>query len=58
MGALAEGLLDGIVRVVGDGADLAAAQVLEDQALEEVVDIGHGKRELDLCPPGRPSNRG
>src|SRR5262249_22056592 len=42
-----ERLLDGVVAVVADGRDLAAARVLHDQALQQVVDVGGGKGEVD-----------
>src|SRR5262249_5459392 len=42
-----EGQIEGVAVVVGDGVDLAAAAVLEDEAFEEVVDVGQGEVEVD-----------
>src|SRR5204862_1450585 len=47
-GGRAEDLVDGIVAVVADGADLAAAQVLQDEAFQEIVDVGGGEGKIDV----------
>src|SRR5207302_218928 len=44
-----ESFADGIVAVVANHADLAAVRVLQDQALEQIVEIGSRKGEIDLC---------
>ena len=43
-----ERLLDGRLAVEADGTDLAAAEVLDNEALEQVVDILDGEGEVDV----------
>ena len=45
-GEALEGVLQGAAVVVGDGGDLAAAEVLQHQALEQVVDVFHRERQI------------
>src|SRR5207248_2139742 len=47
----AQGPLGRLLAVVADGGQLALAGVLEDQALEQVVDVRGGEGQLD---PGVP----
>ena len=44
-------LVIGSLRAVGDGRDLAAAEVLQDHALEQVVDVLDVELQLDLASP-------
>src|SRR5207249_10302124 len=46
-GEAAEDLVHRVLAVVADDADLAAAGVLQHQALEQVVDVAGGERQLD-----------
>src|SRR5207302_6089193 len=39
-------LVDGVVAVVGNRADVTAAEVLQDHALEQVVNVLHGEGEV------------
>src|SRR5262249_34699231 len=39
--------LDRFLAVVADGADLAVARILQDKALEQIVDVGGGEGEVD-----------
>src|SRR5262249_11352100 len=42
-----ERLLHGVLAVVADGSDLAAAGVVKHEALEQVVDVLHGEGQVD-----------
>jgi hypothetical protein len=44
-------LLDGIMAVVADRRDVAAAQVLQHEALEQVVDVINRKRQINAGVP-------
>ena len=46
-GIALQGAIDGVVAFVADGADVAAAHVLQDHALEQVVDILDAEGEVD-----------
>jgi hypothetical protein len=42
-----QGLVEGIGAVIADGADLAASEVLQHEALEQIVHVRYGKRQID-----------
>ena len=50
-GEAVQDLVDRIVAVVVDGVDLAAAGVLESQALQEIVDVAGGEGKIDRASP-------
>src|SRR2546430_131844 len=50
-GERTEGARDRLARVVAHRADAALAEVFEDHALEQVVDVGLGERQIDPRVP-------
>ena len=46
-GETLQGFLDGVMAVVADGRNVAAAAILEHHALQEVVDVLNGEGEVD-----------